>query len=579
MSTPATARPEIDGVPGRQAQAWSVVALGLGIAMVGASLARTSLGSIMSAKFLNDVAQHGFWMWRFVDPDAFRDDPIYDFFTSDVAVMPGYWALYRVVVPLFGHPVLALEAVAVVLAIWSTAMAALIGLRVGGRWSRFGVAGAWLALAVVQYGDAQMMPSAGLQRAFAFPIALTAIWAMLGQRVLVLGGCYVLLALLYPIMLPVLGLSGVAVESIRLARTRRLPRWWWLAVLLGVASLAILSLRDVPAVYEPRADYDTARAMVEFGPMGRNVLFTDWFTYLFVSKRTGLSVPLPILLSLLVVTLVMMVAGRIRRVPMPAWVVLAVSLALYVAAHLTLFALYLPSRHLRYTLPAFFVVAWAALLPSVLERLLAWRPVGGWIVRLAKPLPVILLAVVIGGYALYRGAKGFYWDVLPAMSRTMRNASALAYLSELPPGSRFAAMPDWPTGEWTVDTARPTTMSLEHALTYHLGYYETIAKPRLEALMSAFHARDWSEIDALAEFDTTVLVLQPGWLERDLKYEPWRSRWREQRDRPGEAVLLDIPEDRVVARRGRTVFVEVRPPATEPGIERPDEPVSTVSPE
>ena len=52
----------------------------------------------------DDVRQHVFWMWRFVDPELLPNDLITDYFQS--VVPAGYTALYKVMAMLGIHPIL-----------------------------------------------------------------------------------------------------------------------------------------------------------------------------------------------------------------------------------------------------------------------------------------------------------------------------------------------------------------------------------------------------------------------------------------------------------------------------------------
>jgi hypothetical protein len=222
---------------------------------------------------------------------------------------------------------------------------------------------------------------------------------------------------------------------------------------------------------------------------------------------------------------VWIVLGRAGRVDRPTTscrgalllVVLAASLLLFAAAHALLFRLYLPARHVQFTLP----IVWA------LAGGLFWALLAD---RFSPPLPFgegrgerrrLLILAGVALLLVHAPPAGDFYV-------TGQHPAIYAYLRTSPPDTRVAALPA-DSSILPLFGQRAVVASFEHALPYHRGYYEPL-RARTQALLDAYYA---SRVATLARFvddeRVGVVIANVAMLER--------SR-RGERDRPALEGLL-----------------------------------------
>jgi hypothetical protein len=190
--------------------------------------------------------------------------------------------------------------------------------------------------------------------------------------------------------------------------------------------------------------------------------------------------------------------GLVRRVSLPResgllLCLLASSLALFFLAHALLFRLYLPTRQVQFSLP----IVWAlgggvaiVLLANRLARLLG---------RSLRP-PIALLLVLAATFTLAANpppSGNFY--------ATGRHTRLYDYLQSLPLDALVAALPE-DSGELPLFGQRPVFVSYEHALPYHLGYYELLRR-RTESLLAVYFSDSALPLVELAEREGIHLFL------------------------------------------------------------------------
>ena len=536
----------------------------VGVALLTVLALAGYLGPYLSADDLavDDAGQHVWWAQRAWDADLVAHSELARYFASDAA-SPLAW---RPLIVGLGH-------VGEIQAVAEWANVAVVGLTVvavyalGRRTAAAGgfgpEAAAWGGLAaaagfLLTRPQLLLYETILLQRSFATGIAAVALWSLLAGRLLWLGVAFLAAALLYPVLVPVLGLVAVVHEMPRLVRDRRPPPGWLWPTAGGLLAIAlVLLVRDVPDAYGTMIDGETARGMPIFGNDGRSAVFLDKLhVRLLKHGRTGLGVnDRGLLVAGLTLAAALVLAGT-RRVPRLAWVTAGVSLALFAAAHLTLFRLYLPNRHVHATLP----LAWAMLLALAAaagaERYAALArrralPTG----PAARTAAIALLLIASAAY------------MAPEVSRVRgkigRNAADAAHAAvrRLPPDAVVAGMPE------DVDliglrTGRAPLITRETTQAYYPGYYRQTVLPRLRDAIAARYADDWATVDRLHErYGVTVwwhVAEDPTDLPRE---EPFRSLARRAHDDlEGRPPVLDRPPPgRVLLRDGRVTLIRVGP--------------------
>jgi len=504
--------------------------------------------------FEDDAAQHTFWLYRYADPGLFAGDPTARFFALDSTAPWGYRTLYAALAP-YVDVLAAGEWLAALLFAACLALGWAIGRRVAPESLRdtgglLGVgAVAWL---VFQRADA-LTPLA-LQRSFALPLTLLLLWALLARRWFWLGACWLLAAVLYPVIVVVLGLAGGIALALETRERRRLPPLWYWNALAGAGAIAIVLVNaGVPADVGPTVGGREALAMAEFGADGRLRLFGDspsgtWFR----NHLVGLGWA-PITLLVLAGAALAAYVPR-TRVPIPrvAWLLLGAGLATWLAARLVLFELYLPNRHARWAIAAFGVAACVAggtaLLGALRQRLVSVT--AGRVEAAAAVAVLAAVAMVAVPSALAVWRKPVDADL----------ERAYAFLRTLPADTLVGAHPD--VADFVPLRARRAVLaSTETSLPFMQGYYRSL-RPRLEASLQAAYATGWAEFDAVLDpWGVDVFVTSPRVWRQVGYYAPFDALVRAARERGlREGFVLAHPDaSRVLFRSGDVYVVRVGP--------------------
>lgn len=500
----------------------------------------------------NDAAHHVFWLYRYADPGLFPGDPSIEYFSSNSVAPYGYRALYALIAPWF-DVLTAAEWLSVPLLGCSAWLAwrlghdletpdpTLVGL--------LAVAALMLLLPVVD-----LHPAMAFQRTFALPLTLLCLWGLVVRRYVWVGISWLSAALVYPVIIPVLGLTGGLVFLADLIRTRRMPAHWLLNGVLGIAAVLIVLLGSgTPDGVGPMVSFAQAMAMPEFGPGGRQQLFGvtfsgNWFHH----HRTGLGWSPPVVLALCIALAVLAVRGHLRRVPPAAWLLAATGLVLWFAARIVLFDLYLPNRHSRWSLSAFAIVVFALAVHSlVAARAPSMRSGQSAGSRWSKALALLAPLVVVASLLPAATAK---WS----QREDADLERAYQYLATMPRETLVMAHPDL-ANFVPVRTRRSVVASTEAAIAFMQGYYAKY-RPRLEDSLRVAYATSWQEVDRIADFyGADVVLTGPSvWASTgyDAGFEELLGEVR-QVAAGRSFVLRDPPPDRVLFRSGETYVVRV----------------------
>ena len=507
--------------------------------------------------FDGDLAQHVYWGQRAWGADLLAHDPLARHYASDVA-SPLLWKGVVAVMGRLGEIQLVADLAATSLFVATCWLLYRLCKGIGGGSPWAGVWGVFAATLFI--GTSKWIPQSLLQRSFAVPLTALAVLALHERRMWLLGLCYLFSGLLYPITIVSIGALGVAHESWRLWQDRRLPRGWWMAVIGGVAGLAlILVVRDPPDLYGPSVTYEQARSMEVFGPTGRNAIWLDdaqafWFDH----HRTGLRIELEdFLKGAAALAVVALLAGwrEIRRVPPVAWMLGLTGLALFFIAHATLFALYLPNRHVWITLPLSWTLLMAALSVAAGRRAAGWlrieRPAWPWVAAGAW-------AIVVTGWV------GEAEAVLRNRAEVSAERLAVEYARSTPPDTLFAGLPvDAEVDEFPLRTGRPILINYETAQAYYPKFYDAVVVPRLRASVEMYYATDWETIDRIGqEWGVDAFLWRAHALKELPPHEPMRSMAveairRATADGDDVPAMYEPPADRILWWAGDVRLVRV----------------------
>jgi hypothetical protein len=467
-------------------------------------------------------------MQRLIDPSVLQNDLFADYFASQAP--PGYVAIFRLLLP-FTDLVTASKLLPPVLGLMAALCTFLLVLRVypvPPAAFLASVLGSWY---VWQYDD---LPT-GSPRAFLLPLTALLLYALAtGWRWWLVVGVVAVQAIIYP-SAAALGVVLVGTRLVALDGWRPRIVWerqaWLAAVGSGVVALVLLA----PTVFGssefgPAVDAQTARKLPEFGPNGRNAFFNpDAYQFWVVSYRSGFDlrvadrlVPgLPIFYELLALAGLLPVATLLKgRASGPATgpslgpaatlviQVLAVSLLLFLAAHLLLFKLYLPARFVAWTVPLALSIAAGVGLTALLTRAAGQISASAapWIVGAAT----LLLA---GGLALYPAA--FDGNFVPD-----RSPAITAYLRTLPPDALVVGAPV-EADSVPAFSGRRVLTNREYALAYHTGFYAQVQE-RTRAAIDAYYAETPEQLAAVtARYGVDVYLVNRAAYDPATAVDAW----------------------------------------------------------
>ncbi|MGE0114238.1 MAG: hypothetical protein AB7T07_05070 [Steroidobacteraceae bacterium] len=505
--------------------------------------------------FADDMTQHVFWMYRFVDPALFPNDLSVAYFGDSSAAPWGYQALYRVLAQFMDLQV-ASEGVAVLLLMLSAWLAWCLGAASGDRYPELrALCAVVVVLMLLPLRLTDVMSPAGLQRSFALALMLLCLWALVARRYAWVGVSWLLAALFYPVVLVVQGLASVVIFTRDLLRERCLPPAAISNGVLGVVALliAVVNSRTPPGI-GPTVTGNEARAMAEFYPGGRLPMFGmsfygDWFN----DHHLALGWSFYSLLLLSIALLIVWWKRRLGSIPAAGWVMAIVGLGVWFISRQMLFTLYLPNRHARWSLACFAVLAFSAAASAVIAPL--FDRMASRSARASSGLQwsIALLAPILVASALLPGALRDY-----RQPRDQDMERAYQFIAGLPKDTLVAAHPDL-ADYVPLRSRRSVLVSTEISLPFMLGYYRQL-KPRIEASLRAAYATDFQEMDAaLSPFGVKVMLTNASVWDKQGYFKPFDRLvhdLRERGDRLGYA-LRAPPSERVLFQSGNVYVVKV----------------------
>jgi len=499
--------PTAETPPRAQVRFWFWVSLAIALAYLIPVLHEAFSSPYMVQ---DDARQHIFWMARFTDPDLFPNDLIADYFQS---VAPwAYTLLYRGAIGLGLSPLLLSKLIPPVLALLSTGLVYRLSLQL----LPIPFAGALAALLTNQLLWFHDDLASASPRAFMVPIFLAFLYALLKRQVGWSLAMMVLQGLFYPQYVFVF--SGLLVLQLVQWREGRL-RWsgdrpTWMLSLSGlvVAFLVLLPFALSTSEFGPIITRPEALQLPEFYPGGRSVFFNDdplafWLN----GMRSGLFPTLnpPIIGVGILLPLLLRypqrfpLVQRLRNLSLLGQLPL-VAIALFVAAHLLLFRLHLPSRYTAYTLRFTLLLAatctLVVLLDAALRSLQTHRGTWRW-----GAIALVSLFILVYPLTDSRFPRTNYTEAkLPETYR---------YLAEQPTSIRVASLlrdaDPIPTF-----SHRSVVVSREFTIPYHVGY-ATQMRERAIALIEAQYAlRPVPLIQAIRTYGIT------HWLIDDRSFDP-----------------------------------------------------------
>ncbi|MDB5325456.1 MAG: hypothetical protein JWM57_1025 [Phycisphaerales bacterium] len=502
-----------------------------------------------------DAQQHVWWLYKFVNPKLYPNDPIAAYYSLPAYSPPGYQFLMRGLAHMMDlqH---AAEWLAIVLTFLSIGLTAYLGLKLGKK------TGAMAALAVFVVCRCDRLVEGGFPRSFGLVFLLLGLIALNRRWWAVLGLVFAASPLFYAPTVLNLAPATAIVLAIGVYRYRRLPHGFAALFALGcvgILLIAMIYLKPLPDSVGKWYTYAEAKKMPEWKPKGRTAFFRSWETLYFSSPVSGIGLtPKQTLIAAAV--LLAAVAWRPRVIPMAGWGLLVGALATFVLAHLLLFKLYLPSRYTSYAFPVFAMVACAGYARELKMLLLAGRNRLGTLIQPA----IGIAAVLFCGAVFFASVKNVSAALaLPAYGTNITPAAepVLVFLRTLPVDALIAAHPD-DANIIPLRTQHSVLTNTETSVAFNKAYYDRM-RDRLNASFDLLYATDWATIDSIADKQgVSVFVVdqrrltnpddRPYWI-------PFRTTNLAKID-AGKAAgfaMLAPPADRILFRHGDWLVLRV----------------------
>jgi hypothetical protein len=507
-------------------------------------------------RFEDDAQQHVWWAYQYANPALYPHDEMLRFMSGPPCAPIGYKALYQIFTPHFDAQRFS-ESVPFVLSALLMVVALLVGYRVGG-----GPAAAIVLGIVITDRYYLDHLQGGFPRSYGLLIMLFAMWALMARRLVWLGVAFLAAGLFYPPALVPPAMCAFVALGWDTLKTKKLPKDWIPLGLMTAAAVVMMLvfMKGLPPEFGPVVTAEQARTMPEFQPEARAEYFGQgWRDFIFENPLSGFGQPMPEVLKFFGLIVLSVVLFR-NFMPREGWFLLIGSLLSFIAAHILIFKMHVPNRHVQYPLVVFRLIWIAALVKPIVDlSTQALRRVPAvWNAR-GPIVAVILVAVLIGigTSSIKRMTKELHAKV------NQDEENAFAFIRSLPPDVLVAAHP-YDADKIPLRTQHSVLAMWETYHPYWMGYYHYI-QPRVEASLYATYASDWNDLAKLnTQYGVGVFLVNEDryWDNHSIwfcrPYTPEAVRLVEIGREKGFA-LLNAPQDRVLYRSGRMSVVKISP--------------------
>ena len=444
----------------------------------------------------DDARQHVFWMARFIDPSLFPNDPIAEYFHS-VAPL-GYRAVYRVAYWVGINPFLFNKLLPLLLGLAGTYYGFRLCMVLFPHESTAFLSTVLLNLSLWIKDDL----ASGTPRAFVYALFIPFCYYLLRRSMVQTLVLVVLQGLIYPQVLLIsfctLFLRLFSWENRRLRFCTDRDDLKIAAASLLTALLVLLPFSLGLSHFGPVVKGSQAKLMSEFGQSGRAEFFLpDTVRFYARAARSGylpkewFRFPKSLLLLLLLVFPVCL--GMKKRLPLlkdmhrDAILLLQMLVAasfLFVAAHVLLFKLHLPSRYPNYCLRLIMSIGGAISISALIDALCRSTRPGAPRSR-SRQVALVLLLLFPEGLVLSAMVR----DTFPKVNYIVgRQADLYDYLKTQPKNVCIASLAEEASNIPSF-AQRTILVGTEYAIPYHLGYYLPF-REKTRRLIEAHYTED-----------------------------------------------------------------------------------------
>jgi hypothetical protein len=440
----------------------------------------------------DDVRQHVFWMFRFLDPKLFPNDPIADYFQS--IAPPGFAALYRFFATLGIDPLFVSKLVPFGLGLLTAGFLFGAALRI----LRSPAIAALAAILLCQCLWLSSDLCSATPRAFFYPLFAAFIYYHAGHSRLAVLIVVFLEGIFFPpgalISLSVIALDLVQINKVWPRFIRDYRTYVFCALAVVVVLFALIPYLRGAEKFGPMLTYAQARQMSEFAPGGRVPFFySDLWNYwmhgaggLHIQSRPS---------SLFVAFLWPIFAFFPRAFPLlrraRGQVLLRIggaALILFAISHALLFRLYLPSRYTQHTGRVLLALAAAVAIMALVDFLLRWSESRG-----ASQLACLFGSGLAALVLLWTVCLPLFLSHFPRANYITGNAPNLyRFFAAQAPTIRIASIAD-EANNLPAFCRRSIIFGVETAVPFHPGYYLPLRQRGL-AIASAQYSPDLSVV-------------------------------------------------------------------------------------
>ena len=463
----------------------------------------------------DDARQHVFWMLRFIDPNLFPDNLIADYFQS---VAPaGYSNFYRAFAALGISPLLLNKLLPLGL-----------GLIASGYFFAFSMQ--ILPLPITAFMATLMFNQniwrkddlvSATPRAFIYPLFLAFLYYLCRKSLFACLITIVLLGIFYPQYIFIC--AGILVIRLwdwrggRFRLSRQKHDYIFCAAGLGVAFFVLLPYALKTSEYAPIISVAQAKQLPEFFPKGRSFFFTDnLFDYLW-SGRSGifpknLFIPvtyffgllLPFLMRFRSKSLLRKVTEEIMILPQ----ILLAAIGMFVAAHLLLFRLHLPSRYTEHNLRIVLSISAAIALTAILKAILSINYRQNKFYNNFRQIFALLFTACISLTLL------FYYPLFiqnfPKTGYQTGKVPALYKFFQQQPKDTLIASITEEVNYLPTFSQRSILIGREYAIPYHFGYYSQF-RQRVLDLTQAQYSENLADVKTfIQKYQIDFWLLESG---------------------------------------------------------------------
>ncbi|NEO70732.1 hypothetical protein [Moorena sp. SIO3H5] len=488
----------------------------------------------------DDARQHIFWMMRFLDPELFPKDLIADYFQT---VAPaGYTTVYRVIAALGVNPLLFNKLLPIVLNLVSASYCFWVCLEL-------------LPVPAAAFSATLLLSQAlgmtdtvvsGTPKAFVYPLLLGFMYYLVRGSLWFCLGAIALQGLFYPQLVFIS--SGTLVLRLFEWRNGKLGlsqqrRWFCLAGLI-VAFLVMLPYALKTNEFGPVISVAEARQLPEFFPGGRSRFFYDddpakfWLKGRSGIRLTSILTPATNAAGFLLLLLPLfpnkfpLVKQISKEITLLLQMVLA-SLGMFVAAHILLFKLHLPSRYTQHSLRVVMVLSAGIVFIILIDSVVKWASQpsqssfsnSGFssIFSIPNVLAIATTTIIAAALVLYPS----FVDDFPITAYKVGDSPSLYNFFQQQPKDSLIASLSPEMNNIPTFAQRSVLVASEYAIPYHVGYYQKFRQRTLDLIDAQYSANLSVVKEFIKTYDIDFWVLNPIELKADaIKDRKWLKQYQ-----------------------------------------------------